>query len=145
MVAAMVGLVRRFLIVLLALTFAASGVVARQCEAAHHSNAPATVAEQTAQPASEHEHHDHAAHDGAQGHHVGGETAHQHGSGASGPMADDHMCTKCCGLCTVVTALAPDAQAAVIFSVSFVSFSEKPDHQVAVTIKVDPGIPKPIV
>jgi hypothetical protein len=136
------GLVRRSLILLLALSFAASGVAARQCDAAHHTNAPVAIAEQSAVG---HEHHDHSAHGGTPAHHAGGETAHQHAPDAPGPMADDHMCAKCCGLCTVATALACDTQTAMIFSVSFVSFSEKPDHQVATTVKVDPGIPKSIV
>ena len=49
------GLVRRLLIGLLALSFAASGVAARQCDAAHHSTAPVVVAQHMA---AGHEHHD---------------------------------------------------------------------------------------
>jgi hypothetical protein len=136
------GLVRRFLTGLLALSFAASGVAARQCDAAHHSTAPVVVAQHMA---AGHEHHDHFAEHGQHAHHVGGTTVHQHGQDGPGPMADDHMCAKCCGLCTLVVGVTSDARAAVIFAVSSASFSYRPEHRAAATIKIDPGIPKRIV
>jgi len=145
----MCGLVRRFLIGLLALSFAASGVVARQCDAAHHAAAPAAAQ----QMAAGHEHHghsaDHAADQAEHTHHANGTMAHQHAPDIagdnSGPMADDHMCAKCCGLCTLVISVAPDARAAVVFSVSPALFADKPEHRAGATVKVDPGIPIIIV
>ena len=55
------------------------------------------------------------------------------------------MCAKCCGLCTLVVGVTSDARAAVTFAVSPASFSDKPEHRAAATVKVDPGIPKLIV
>ena len=136
------GLVRRLLIGLLTLSFAASGVAARQCDAAHHSTAPAAVAQHTA---AGHEHHDHSAEHDQHAHHVGGTTVHQHGQDGPGPIADDHMCAKCCGLCTLVFGVASDMRTAVTFVVSSTSFSDRPEHRAAATVKVDPGIPKLIV
>lgn len=131
------GPVRRSLVLLLILSFGASGVAARQCDAARHSTAAGGVAQQTS---ADHEHHDHASHGSPQAPGAGA-MAHQHGSND----ADDHMCAKCCGLCTLVMAITVDARAAVIFSVSSASFSDKPEHRAGAAVKVDPGIPKPIV
>ena len=139
-VVAMYGLVRRLLIGLLALLFAASGVAARQCDAAHHSTAQAAH-----NISAGHEHHDHSAEHGQHAHHVGGTTVRQHGQDGPGPIANDHMCAKCCGLCTLVVGVTSDARAALTFAVSSTSFSEKAEHRAAVTVKVDPGIPKTIV
>ena len=141
-VVAMYGLVRRLLIGLLALSFAASGVAARQCDPAHHSTAPVVVAQHMA---AGQEHHDHSAEHGQHAHHVGDTSLHQHGQNGPGPIADDHMCAKCCGLCTLVVGVTSDARAAVIFVVSSTSFSDRPEHRAAATVKVDPGIPKLIV
>ena len=138
---AMRGLVRRLLIGLLALSFAASGVAARQCDAAHHSTAPVVVAQHMA---AGHEH-QHSAEHGQHAHHVGTTTVHQHGQNGPGPIADDHKCAKCCGLCTLVVGVTSDARAAVTFAVSATSFSDKPEHRATATVKVDPGIPKLIV
>ena len=136
------GLARRLLIGLLALSFAASGVAARQCDAAHHSTASVIVAQHMV---AGHEHHDHSAEPGHHAHHVGGTTVHQQGQHGPGPISDDHMCAKCCGLCTLVVGVTSDARAAVTFAVSSTSFSDKPEHRAAATVKVDPGIPKLIV
>ena len=141
------GVVRRSLILLLTLSFAASGVAARQCDAAHHSTPAVGVAEQA--PGS-HQHHDHAAHGGPQAHELQAHEfhvamVHQHGSNHAGALADDHMCAKCCGLCTLVMAMTTDSRAATIFSVSSASFSDKPEYRAGATVKVDPGIPKLIV
>ena len=136
------GFGRRLLIGLLALSFAASGVAARQCDAAHHSTAPVVVAQHMA---AGHEHHEHSAEHGQHAHHVGGTTVHQHVHDGPGPIADDHMCAKCCGLCTLVVGVTSDARVAVTFAVSSTSFSDKPEHRTAVTVKIEPGIPKPIV
>ena len=135
------GLVQRLSVFLLAVSFAASGVAVRQCDAAQHTIAPVAVAQTVA---ADHAHHSHSAHDGAHTHRVEGATVHQHGAGGAGPLADDYMCAKCCGTCTLVTAVTPDAQVAVIFSVSPASFSDKPEHLAGTTMKVDPGIPKSI-
>lgn len=130
---------RRFLIGLLAVLFAASSVAAQQCAAAHHTTAPAAAA-----PAitADHAHHDHAAHDGAQAHHADSAAVHQHASGGTAPLADDHACNKCCGVCTLATAMPSDARSAVIFAVSPASFSDTADPLVGTTVQVDPGIPK---
>jgi hypothetical protein len=136
------GLFRRSLVLLLISSFAASGVAARQCDAAHHSTAASGA---TQQALVDHEHHHHAAHGGSQALGAGGAMVHQHGSNGGGALADDHMCAKCCGLCTLVMAVTVDARVAVIFSASSASFSDKPEHRVGATVKVDPGIPKLIV
>ena len=136
------GLVRRLLIGLLALSFAASGVAARQCDAAHHSTAPVDVAQHMA---AGHEHHDHSAEHRQHAHHVGGTTDHQNVQDGPGPIADNHMCTKCCGLCTLVVGVTSDARAVVTFAVSSTSFSDKAEHGAGATVKVDPGIPIIIV
>ena len=149
-VIAMRGLVRRLLIGLLALSFAASGVVARQCDAAHHAVAPAAAQPMAAGPMiAGDEHHDHSADHGEHAHHANAAMVHQHAldnaADSSGPMTDDHMCAKCCGLCTLVISVAPDARIAVIFTVSPASFSDRPEHRAGATVKVDPGIPIIIV
>ena len=136
------GPVQRLLISLLALSFAASGVAARQCDAAHHATAPVAVAQHAS---AGHQHHDHAAEHGGPAHDSDGASAHQHVPDGPGPIADDHMCAKCCGLCTLVVGVASDARVAVIFAVSPASFSDKSEHRTAATVKVDPGIPKHIV
>ena len=140
-ISTMRGLVRHLLIGLLALSFAASGVAARQCDAAHHSTAPAAAQQMSAG----HEHHDHSADHGGPAHRPGDVTSHQQVPDGPGPIADDHMCAKCCGLCTLVVGVTSDARAAVIFAVSSAAFSDRPEHRAAATIKVDPGIPKLIV
>jgi hypothetical protein len=136
------GLVRRLTIGLLALSFAASGVAARQCDAAHHSTAPAAVAQHMS---AGHEHHDHSADHDGHAHDAGGASVHQYAPDGPDPIADDHMCAKCCGLCTLVAGVASDARVYVIFAVSPASFTDKPEHRTAATVKVEPGIPKPII
>ena len=119
-------------------------MAARQCDAAHHSTAAVGVIQEA--PGG-HQHHDHATHGAslAQAHDLDVAMVHQHSSNDAGLLVDDRMCAKCCGLCTLVMAVTVDARAAMIFAVSSTSFSDRPEHRVGATVKVDPGIPKLIV
>jgi hypothetical protein len=140
------GLVRQLLVLLLTLSFAVSGVAARQCDAAHHSAAVVGVAQEA--PGG-HQHHDHAAHGGseaqAQVHDLDVAMVHQSGSNPAGTPADDHLCAKCCGLCTLAMGVTTNGRVAVIFAVSSAAFSDKPEYRAGAIVKVDPGIPKLIV
>jgi len=137
------GLVGRSLVWLLALSFVASGIAARQCDAAHHTTAPITAAPDAQADPSHHAHTpQHAAH--AEHDHV--TMGHQHASNDIVPMAlDDHACKKCCGICTLGAAIAPEVGATVAFTVSAASFPGKSEYCCDTTIPVDPEIPKRIV
>ena len=136
------GLFRRCLIGLLALLFAASGVFARQCAAAHHSSRAGEIAIVKIDAG----HHAHVPPHAAHGHLDDGATDHQHASNDVAPMAvDDRACNKCCSTCTLVVAMAPDGGASAIFTVSPASFFSSTGHCCDTTLPVDPGIPKRIL
>lgn len=136
------GLVRYSLVWLLALSFAASGVAARQCAAEQQPS----VAGGMSHSQMDRGHHgpavqqaSHAAHDHAA-------TSHDHASSDTVPMTqDDHACAKCCGTCTLAVGMMPQASAIAIFKVSPASFPAVSGHCRGTTAAVDPGIPKRII
>jgi hypothetical protein len=61
------------------------------------------------------------------------------------PDADGHGCMKSCAMCTATTAAVSVMTADVIFTVTAHVFFPLSRAATAVTVAVDPGIPKPIV
>lgn len=137
------GLLRCSLVWLLALSFAASGVAARQCAAAQQMSA---VADGMSHTQKDQGHHGHAAQQAVHAEHDHAAMSHQHGSDDSVPMTqDDHACAKCCGICTLVVGMAPEVSAIAIFKVSPASFPAVSGHCCGTIATVDPGIPKRII
>jgi hypothetical protein len=136
-VAAMPTSYRHRLIVAFALAFAASGFAARYCMAAHTTpghNVIVQAAEAGAahlSHADEHDKHDQHDHDGSHGQHA-----------PAG--ADDIACAKCCGTCTLTSAVMPSvvAEAVRVASAAVVAGPLAPCSDA--TVRVDPGIPKRI-
>jgi hypothetical protein len=132
---------RRLSIGLLAVLFAASGAAARYCDAAHHSPAAIGALHEQSEPS----HHAHAAGHGGPAHQSGEAADHHQGMGDPGAMAgDDHGCSKCCGVCTLVVAMTADAGNAAFFAVSPAMFGCRSEHCSDTKLRVDPGIPKRI-
>jgi hypothetical protein len=136
------GFHRQTVVWSLVLLFAASGFTARYCMAAHHS-AGHTVAVAAAEP--DNSHHAHASH-GADAQHDHGGTQHQHAADGEAPVAtDDIACAKCCGTCTLANGVLPSAAQHVAFAAYAAVFDGEAEHRMGTTVRVDPGIPKPIV
>lgn len=128
---------------LLALSFAASGVAAGQCAAAHWSSADIGGARYLQIDPGHHEHSAERAAHGPQDH---GTAGHQHESNDFVPTAhDDHGCDKCCGICTLVGAMVAEVGDTAIFTASSACYFHKSDFCSDTTIRVDPGIPKRMV
>jgi len=136
------GRFRRTLILSMAVLFAASGFAARYCMAAHLSNSHTVVAQSVASGAA---HHEHAAGHGDHAQH-GLDGSHHHGApdGKAPATGDDVACAKCCGTCTLATAVMPDVASQVVFIVTPAVFACAPEHCSEATVRVDPGIPKRI-
>jgi hypothetical protein len=121
--------IRRFVVILTALVFAAGGF----------------GREALAIPPSEPCHNHHQDEDGHGMHHQHGvDAAPQHHQGKPGAPTDD-ACFKCCGICTaapnLTDARAPTVAIFVAFSISYFAatqgYSDRP-------LVIDPGIPKRI-
>ena len=136
-IAPMLGSFRQTLIVSMALLFAASGFVARYCMAAHFITGHTIVSQSVVTDAV---HHAHASDHGEHAQHSHDESHHQQAPSDSGDVA----CAKCCGSCTLTTAVLPAVANEPIFIVSPAMFVGKSDHCSDTTVKVDPGIPKRI-
>jgi hypothetical protein len=127
---------RQMLVVVMALLFAASGFAARYCMAAHLSSGHTIVVESAnaAEP-----HHSHM---------LGHEEHAQHDHGAlhdqQAPDMSDVACAKCCGTCTLATAVMPSVAAPPAFVVSPPVFASVSKDCSETTPRVDPGIPKRI-
>ena len=128
------SLMHRVMICLLAIAFVASGAVWRHCVAAVPAAANAAAAHHDHDTAS---HHGHGAHDQHASHNQAPAQPDQ-------PIADDHICGKCCGVCTFVGAPPPD-MTAMAAGVAAVLFSLARNCCSGATVRVDPGIPKRIV
>jgi hypothetical protein len=127
---------RYSLVWLLALTFAASGLSWQHCVTIQ-SAAAAPVAIHQVSDATDHAH---AGHHGPR--HGDHDVKHQHAADEPAqPGAADHVCGKCCSVCTVAGVVPPGAGNA-LFAISFVMFSFTTDDFTGGTIRVDPGIPK---
>jgi hypothetical protein len=140
------GLLRLSMVWLLAVLFAASGVAAHLCFAAHHVAGPAGAAQQ---PPADHAHHAHAAIDDEDAGHHHDAAGHQHAAdhadvGDHGPQ-DDALCGKCCGSCTLVTGIMPSVNDQPPSIVAPALIAGPADPASGSMIRVDPGIPKPIV
>jgi hypothetical protein len=61
------------------------------------------------------------------------------------PGADNHGCMKSCAMCTATAAAVPVMTTDVIFTITAHVFFAKDKAAAAVTVAVDPGIPKSIV
>jgi hypothetical protein len=133
------GLFRRLLIALLALSFGASGVAARHCMAAHQS--PAAVQS----GAAEQEHRTHHAAQDAPARHCDEAAGHHRKPVDPDPAAaDDIDCAKCCGSCTLATAVMPGAAGHSLLTVSPALYPGQSDLWSDAPLRVDPGIPKRI-
>jgi hypothetical protein len=145
----------RSLVALLALVFGASGVVANYCGAAHHPNGGKAAA-QLAQVQSAHAH-SAKVESGTRAHHgdhVSPAHTTQDGDGLQAQFALDDVdttgmdaaaCSKCCGICTLVTTEAPPVSSQAIFKVSGTVFAVRTDLWSGAPRRVDPGIPKIII
>ena len=133
--------VRHALVVVLAFALVASAAAWPQCMAVQFSGAAAGSQPHRAHPADVQTAglHDHSHH-GVQ---------HQQDEDRAGtpatPGGDGYGCMKSCAMCTATTAALPAMTADVIFTVTAHMFFAKDKAAVAVTVAVDPGIPKPIV
>ena len=135
------GLFLRSVIGLLALSFAASGVAARHCMAAQQSSTHSVASEIAAVEQAHQAQHGTGAHakpcDEA--------ASLKHQPIDSGPAtADDIACAKCCGTCTLATAVMPHVISHGIFVVSPAIFAGQSDLWSDAPLRVDPGIPKRI-
>ena len=123
--------IRRALVVLIALGFAAGGIAraaltftpGEPCHSTSHQHASENVG---------HAHHDHA--DPAVAH-------HDHGS--SNQPAPAGACFKCCGVCTAssnFTGVAGSGQ--IVFMGRPIAYSFSANDRAGRTVPIDPGIPK---
>ena len=130
---------RRILIVAIALLFSASGVAARYCVAAHFSSGHALSVQVVVLPAqTDGAHHAHM-------HDHSGSAQHDHGGSHQEQMPSEQSdvgCAKCCGFCTVATALLPAVTMQPAFAFAAAEFTAQSDSHSGTTIRVDPGIPK---
>jgi hypothetical protein len=129
------GLVRKVLVLSIALAFVASGTAWRSCMAMHLTppDAPAHASHgQDAPDQHAHDHGHHASHDQQ----VADEPAHS--------SVDDHACMKCCIACAIASVLPTGTDGAAIFTVSAAIFSCGYSDRIGRTILIDPGIPKRI-
>jgi hypothetical protein len=146
MLPGMRGMIRLSMVWLLAVLFAASGVAAHACFAAHHVAGLASTAQAQA---ADHAHHVHAGiDDGQVGHHHS--AAHHQQVGDHAPAADHALpgadaCGKCCGSCTLATGVMPTLVEQPLFVVAPALFAGPSDPGSDSLIRVDPGIPKRIV
>ena len=128
--------VLRSWVFLLALALAFNGAVIRQCAAAHQATGQASISQ-----GHDHQHASHAAGSGDHKHHHAG---HDDDAVPEGPAAaDEHACFKCCGICTLASALPPELEMPVDIHTA-ASFTRLTDHGSGADIRVDPGIPKRI-
>jgi hypothetical protein len=134
----------RSLVGFLALAFAASGVAAHYCKVAHHSTGAAAPSVQVAAT--------HHAHDGngmAGAHdlrYTDSEPDHVYAADdAAAAGMDGAACSKCCGICTLTSAVTPAVTGQAILEVSAAIFVARSEHRSGAPLRVDPGIPKRIV
>jgi hypothetical protein len=145
MLAGMRGVIRLSMVWLLAVLFAASGVAAHACFAAHHVAGPASAVQAQA---AEHAHHVHAVIDDEQmGHHhsaAGPRQVADHAPAADHGLQDGDLCGKCCGSCTLVSGIMPSLVDQPLFVVAPARFAGPMDSCSDSLVRVDPGIPKHI-
>lgn len=119
---------RRILVVALSVALAAGGAAF----GAHA--APKAQSERAAHTPSQHETH-----------------AHHHGDHAVAPgepqpaPSSDRTDTTCCTMCVAASPLPPAFDASVTTRITTVRFAERCTHRIGTTIRIDPGIPKPLV
>lgn len=120
----------------LALALASNGAVIRQCTAAHQAASQAPIS---------HDYDQHVLHAADTGDHRQHRADPDDNAAPEGPaLVDDHACAKCCGICTLASALPPQLEMpADIYADA--SFAPLTDHCAGADIRVDPGIPKRIV
>jgi hypothetical protein len=121
--------IRRAFVALLAVALGASGSVLRtSSHAASHGHA---------------EHAHHASHDGASG---GPLVKHEHAQHETSAQdnGDDHASKTCCSMCTVASPLPHGPSAIPVLEVSLAQYLSQSKFGIALTVPIDPGIPKRI-
>ena len=115
---------------LLAVALAASGSVlgyaSRAAAQTHHAEAMA------------------ASTDDAHAHHHHAQQADPAAADDASQPSHDHASKTCCSMCVVASPLPPAAGSIVLFQVSQAVYASERTFGVALTLTVDPGIPKRI-